>query len=66
MFEKSDLVLINKIDAIEYFNFDYNIVEIFIYKRNPKAKIFRISAKKDIGLGEVAHYLAALIDEWRK
>ena len=66
MFEKSDLVLINKIDAIEYFNFDYNIVESFIYKRNPKAKIFRISAKKDIGLGEVAHYLAALIDEWRK
>lgn len=66
MFEKSDLVLINKIDTIEFFNFDYNIVENFIYKRNPKAKIFRVSAKKDIGLGEVAHYLAALIDEWRK
>lgn len=66
MFEKSDLVLINKIDTIEFFNFDYNIVENFIYKRNPKAKIFRISAKKDIGLGEVALYLAALIDEWRK
>ena len=66
MFEKSNLVLINKIDTIEFFNFDYNIVENFIYKRNPKAKIFRVSAKKDIGLGEVAHYLAALIDEWRK
>lgn len=66
MFEKSDLVLINKIDTIEFFNFDYNIVENFIYKRNPKAKIFRVSAKKDIGLGEVAHYLAASIDEWRK
>lgn len=66
MFEKSDLVLINKIDTIEFFNFDYNIVENFIYKRNPKAKIFRVSAKKDIGLGEVTHYLAALIDEWRK
>ena len=66
MFEKSDLVLINKIDAIEFFNFDYNIVENFIYKRNPKAKIFRVSAKKDIGLGEVALYLATLIDEWRK
>ena len=66
MFEKSNLVLINKINNIKFFNFDYNIVENFIYKRNPKAKIFRVSAKKDIGLGEVAHYLAALIDEWRK
>lgn len=66
MFEKSNLVLINKIDTIDYFDFDFEVVEKFIYKRNPKAKIFRISAKKDIGLGEVAHYLAALIDEWRK
>ena len=29
MFEKSDLVLINKIDTISFFDFDYNIVEPF-------------------------------------
>ena len=66
MFTKSNLVLINKIDTIEYFDFDYNIVESFIYKRNPLAKIFRISAKVGTGIEEVANHLSSLIEEWRK
>ena len=66
MFEKSDLVLINKIDTIEYFDFDYNIVEEFIYKRNKNAKIFKISAKFGDGIDEVTEYLATLAEEWRK
>ena len=66
MFEKSNLVLINKIDTIEYFDFDYNIVESFIYKRNPSAKIFKISAKNGIGILNVANHLSSLIEEWRK
>lgn len=66
MFEKSDLVLINKIDTIEYFDFDYNIVSDFILKRNKRAKIFKISAKKNIGLVAVADFLDQQIQEWRK
>ena len=66
MFTKSNLVLINKIDTIEYFDFDYNIVESFIYKRNHLAKIFRISAKVGTGIQEVADHLVSLIEEWRK
>lgn len=66
MFTKSNLVLINKIDTIEYFDFDYNIVESFIYKRNHLAKIFRISAKVGTGIEEVANHLVSLIEEWRK
>ena len=66
MFEKSNLVLINKIDTIEYFDFDYNIVESFIYKRNPLAKIFKISAKNGTGILDVANHLSSLIEEWRK
>lgn len=66
MFEKSNLVLINKIDAIEFFDFDYNIVESFILKRNKNAKIFKISAKNNVGTEEVAEYLAAQIEAWRK
>lgn len=65
MFEKSNLVLINKIDTINYFDFDYNIVSDFIYKRNKDAKIFKISAKLDLGLDDVADYLSKLIEEWR-
>ena len=66
MFKKSNLVLINKIDTIEYFDFDYNIVESFIYKRNPLAKIFKISAKNGTGILDVANHLSSLIEEWRK
>lgn len=66
MFEKSDVVLINKIDTIDYFDFDYNIVSEFIYKRNKNAKIFKVSAKLGTGIEEVSEYLATLIDEWRK
>ena len=66
MFEKSNLVLINKIDAIDFFDFDYNIVESFILKRNKNAKIFKISAKNNVGTEEVAEYLAAQIEAWRK
>ena len=66
MFEKSNLVLINKIDTIEYFDFDYNIVETFIKKRNPVAEIFKISAKNGTGIIEVANHLSSLIEEWRK
>ena len=66
MFEKSNLVLINKIDTIEYFDFDYNIVETFIKKRNPVAEIFKISAKNGTGIIEAANHLSSLIEEWRK
>ena len=66
MFEKSNLVLINKIDTIEYFDFDYNVVETFIKKRNPVAEIFKISAKNGTGIIEVANHLSSLIEEWRK
>ena len=65
MFEKSNLVLINKIDTIEYFDFDYNIVEDFIYKRNKNAKVFKISAKNGTGIPVVSEYLAEQINNWR-
>ena len=66
MFEKSNLVLINKIDTIDYFDFDFDVVTKFIYKRNPLAKIFKISAKVGTGIDEVANELSNLIDQWRK
>lgn len=66
MFEKSDVVVINKIDTIEYFDFDYNIVSDFIYKRNKNAKIFKISAKFGDGVEELKNHLVSLIEAWRK
>ena len=56
VFEKSDLVLINKIDTIKYFNFDFTICEKYIKMRNMDAVIIPISAKTGEGLSLVADY----------
>ena len=45
VFEKCDLVLINKIDAIDYFDFDMEKCKKTILMRNPNATIIEISAK---------------------
>lgn len=58
MFSICDAILINKIDAIDYFDFDFNLAEEHIHQLNPNTKIFRISAKTGEGLGEVKSWLA--------
>lgn len=66
MFEVSDLVIINKIDVLPYFNFDLNKCKENILKRNPKAKIIEISALKGNGIDKLASTLKEEINEWRK
>lgn len=66
MFEVCDLVLINKIDAIDYFDFDFQKVEEFIKRRNPNAVILPISAKTGEGMDKVVAYFDQQIKEWRK
>lgn len=65
MFEGSDLVLLNKIDALPFF--DYNIAEVeeFIKSVNPFASFLPYSAKTKEGLEEVADYLRKRIQDWR-
>lgn len=66
MFEVSNLVLINKIDVLDYFDFDMNKCKENIKYRNGMADIFEICAKDSRGIKEVADYLRKKIDEWRK
>ena len=56
VFEKSDLVLINKIDAKEYFNFDMDKCIEYIKMRNKDATIIPISAKTGENMNLVADY----------
>ncbi|MBR1581921.1 MAG: hydrogenase nickel incorporation protein HypB [Bacilli bacterium] len=56
VFEKSDLVIINKIDALSYFNFDMEKCINSIKKRNKDATIIPISAKTGEGIDKVADY----------
>ena len=56
VFQKSDLVLINKIDAMNYFNFDMEQCLKWIKERNKDATIIPISAKTGEGMDKVADY----------
>lgn len=56
VFQKSDLVIINKIDALPYFNFDYEKCVNYIKMRNKNATIIPISAKTGEGIDKVAEY----------
>lgn len=66
MFEVSNLVLINKIDVLDYFDFDMNKCKENIKYRNGMADIFEICAKDNTGIKEVCDYLRVKIDDWRK
>ena len=66
MFEVSDLVIINKIDVLEYFNFDIEKCKKNILRRNPNAKIVTISAKTGEGINQLAQVIKDEIDKWRK
>lgn len=49
MYEASDVVLINKIDALDYFDFDIDKARERILRLNPLSKIFPVSAKTGEG-----------------
>lgn len=63
MFSICDVVLINKIDVMPYFDFDLEKVKENILFRNPNAKIIPICAKTGEGMQEWADWLSAQIDE---
>ena len=56
VFEKSDLVIINKIDALPYFDFNLEKCMQSIKMRNKNATIIPISAKTGEGVDLVADY----------
>ena len=66
MFSICDVVLINKIDVIPYFDFDMEKCIKNIKLRNPNVKIIPISAKTGEGISEFANWLSSEIEEWNK
>lgn len=65
IFQVSDLVIINKIDAMEFFKFDLDKVKERILRRNPKAHIIPISALHGNGVQELADYISTLVENWK-
>ena len=64
MYEKSDILVINKIDTLPIFDFDKDTVERFARMRNPDIAIYYISAKTGEGVQELADALVKRVKEW--
>ncbi len=58
MFQVCDVVLINKMDVLPYFDFDLERCRKNIAMRNPKARVFPICAKTGEGVGAWTEWLA--------
>lgn len=57
MFEKADVVLINKMDALPAFDFDMEKCKEGLRLRNAKAPVFPVSARTGEGIPEAAEYI---------
>lgn len=66
MFSVCDVVLINKVDVIPYFDFDMEACKKNILMRNPKAKIIPISAKTGEGMQQWFDWLLDEVNHWKE
>lgn len=66
MFSVCDVVLINKIDVLPYFDFDMEACKRNILMRNSKAKIIPISAKTGEGMQQWTDWLLDEVRHWKE
>lgn len=66
MFSICDVVLINKIDVLPYFDFDMEKCEQNIKMRNPNAKIIPICARTGEGIDKWANWLRSEVKAWKE
>ena len=65
MFSVVDVLLINKIDTMEYFDFNMEAVIERATKLNPDIKIIPISAKTGEGISEWADWIRTEVKNWK-
>lgn len=66
MFSIVDVLLINKIDVLEHFNFDLEACKERAKKLNPNIKIFEISAKTGKGIDGWVDWLRTEVKNWNE
>ncbi len=66
MYETCQLLIINKIDVMPYFDFDLQKVTDYAKMRNPLIDIICVSAKTGEGLSEVSDWIIKNTMEWIK
>ena len=65
MFQVCDVVLVNKIDVLPYFDFDMDKCREYVALRNPNARVFPVCAKTGEGIDAVAEWLTVQTEAWK-
>ena len=65
MFSIVDVLLINKIDAISIFDFDFELVEERVKKLNPNIKVIKVCAKTGEGMDQWADWVRTEVKNWK-
>ena len=65
MFSICDVVVINKMDVLPYFDFDLEKCKEYIHMRNPKATVIPVCAKTGEGVEAFAEWLLKEVSEWK-
>lgn len=65
MFSIVDVVLINKIDVLPYFDFDMDKCREYIRMRNPNAKVIPICARTGEGMDQWFDWLRTEVNVWK-
>ena len=66
MYETCDLLIVNKIDVLPYFDFDCDKLVEYAKMRNPNIDILFVSAKTGDGIPAVASWISEQIGQWIK
>ncbi|MDC7126601.1 MAG: hydrogenase nickel incorporation protein HypB [Spirochaetales bacterium] len=66
MFTKVDVLIINKMDAAEFFNFNLDAVKKYVKDLNPDVKIFPLSAKTGEGMSDWTNWLKTEVLKWKE
>ena len=66
VFQVCDVMIINKIDVLPYFDFDLEKVSEFARRRNPNIQIFPISAKTGEGVDALADWIKSRTLKWNQ
>ena len=65
MFQVCDVVLVNKIDVLPYFDFDMGKCREYVALRNPNARVIPICARTGEGIDEWADWLKEQVRAWQ-
>ncbi|MCQ2566469.1 MAG: hydrogenase nickel incorporation protein HypB [Clostridia bacterium] len=66
MYQVCDLVVINKIDVMPYFDFDLEKCREYVKMRNPEAAFIPVSAKTGEGIEELAAWVEKEVKAWKE